>query len=67
LTATDLFNHVYATGDRLVLQTCIANHGQASWGRLFIIAQPVTHHTLPIASYQPIPAYHATSFVAMAH
>ena len=51
LTAVDLFNRVYAPGDRLVLQTCIANQGEVSWGRMFIIAVPVStgcppHHDI---------------------
>lgn len=42
MSATTLFNHVYAPGHRLVLQTCIEAQGNTSWGRLFIIAEPVT-------------------------
>jgi hypothetical protein len=40
ISATDLFYDVYAHDDQLVLQTCIDNEGNASWGRLFITAQP---------------------------
>jgi hypothetical protein len=40
LTASDLFNHIYKTPGRLVLQTCIKANGNSSWGRLFIIAEP---------------------------
>jgi hypothetical protein len=40
LTATDLFYRIYAQKDRLVLQTCIEANGDASWGRLFVIAVP---------------------------
>lgn len=41
LSAVDVFNQVYAPGDRLVLQTCIALGDKPSWGRLFIIATPL--------------------------
>lgn len=40
LTASDLFNRIYAPGSRLVFQTCIARDGQSSWGRIFIVAEP---------------------------
>jgi hypothetical protein len=40
LSATDLFYRVYGQEDALVLQTCIENEGELSWGRLFIIAEP---------------------------
>ena len=42
LTAVDLFYQTYGVKDNLVLQTCIAKGDQLSWGRLFIIATPVT-------------------------
>lgn len=42
LTAVDLFYQTYGVKDTLVLQTCIANGAEISWGRLFIIANPVT-------------------------
>ena len=41
LSANDLFNRVYTTPDVVVFQTCIANNGDASWGRLFITAERV--------------------------
>jgi hypothetical protein len=40
LTAGELFAKVYGAGNRLVLQTCIAAHGDPSWGRMFIIGRP---------------------------
>jgi hypothetical protein len=40
LSATDLFYHVYRSDGRLVLQTCIEDNGNPSWGRLFILAEP---------------------------
>ncbi len=42
LTAAKLFTRVYGPGKRLVFQTCIDANGDASWGRLFIIAAPAT-------------------------
>jgi hypothetical protein len=41
LTAADLFRRIYAQEDRLVFQTCIEAYGDTSWGRLFVIAEPV--------------------------
>jgi len=38
LTATDVFKQTYGNKGALVLQTCISKNGDASWGRLFIIA-----------------------------
>jgi hypothetical protein len=43
LTVTELFTEVYAPGRPvLVLQTCIEEGGNLSWGRLFVTAVPVT-------------------------
>jgi hypothetical protein len=43
LDVADLFNKIYAAKPgQLVLQTCIASGGNPSWGRLFVIATPVT-------------------------
>lgn len=41
LSVVEMFNHVYAGGDRLVFQTCIEANGDLSWGRLFVTAYPV--------------------------
>ena len=38
LTATELFYHVYANENIVVLQTCIEAEGIDSWGRLFVSA-----------------------------
>ncbi len=61
LSASDLFNRIYAPGNRLVFQTCIDAHGDPSWGRMFIIASPAnrqvrsvveqTSHLLEFASF----------------
>lgn len=40
ITATDMFQRAYVGGHRLVFQTCIAAEGNASWGRLFVVAMP---------------------------
>jgi hypothetical protein len=50
LTATDLFKRVYARENRLIFQTCIAAEGNDSWGRLFVIAEPIQQATLPVVS-----------------
>lgn len=49
LSANQLFNRVYGPGGRLVFQTCIEAFGDASWGRIFIIAEPVTDQVITIA------------------
>lgn len=41
LTAGQLFEQVYTGDPHLVMQTCIADGNEDSWGRLFIIAEPV--------------------------
>lgn len=42
LTATELFDRTYGQQEHLlVLQTCIAKGEEDSWGRLFVIAEPV--------------------------
>lgn len=40
VSASRLFSDVYGEPGRVVLQTCIFAAGDASWGRLFIIAEP---------------------------
>ena len=46
LTAEQLFNQVYRGEFHLTLQTCIENEGNESWGRLFIIAVPISEKLL---------------------
>lgn len=41
LTATKLFEKIYKGDPHLVLQTCIAAEDELSWGRLFIVAEPL--------------------------
>ncbi len=38
LSVSDVFYATYGKSGALVLQTCISNNGNASWGRLFVIA-----------------------------
>ncbi len=45
-TAEQLFNNVYRGEYHLTLQTCIENNGNASWGRLFIVATPVENESI---------------------
>jgi hypothetical protein len=40
LSAGDMFTRAYVGGQRLVFQTCIEAYGNASWGRLFVVALP---------------------------
>jgi len=41
ISVETLFYSVYAQAGKLILQTCIDANGNSSWGRLFIIAEPV--------------------------
>ena len=41
LTASDVFRNVYNRPGAVVFQTCIEANGNPSWGRLFIIAEPI--------------------------
>jgi len=41
LSAADLFYEIYGVDDRVVLQTCIKRNGVQTWGRLFVITEPV--------------------------
>ena len=42
VSAQTLFLRTYGRGGVLILQTCIENSGDPSWGRLFVIAEPIT-------------------------
>jgi hypothetical protein len=44
ISNSDLFYQIYGQGDRVVFQTCITANGNTSWGRLFVIATPVSQH-----------------------
>lgn len=41
LSATQMFKEVYTGEEHLTLQTCIQVGSEDSWGRLFIIAEPI--------------------------
>ena len=43
LSATEMFERAYAGKYHVTFQTCIKAHGDASWGRLFILAMPEVH------------------------
>jgi hypothetical protein len=43
-SAEDVFRKVYMGDRHVTLQTCIAENGEASWGRLFVIAIPLTQY-----------------------
>jgi hypothetical protein len=45
LSVEELFSRIYAQGNILVLQTCISTDKIPSWGRIFVLAQPVKHLT----------------------
>jgi len=42
ISAHQLSQHIYGREGHLILQTCIENDGNLEWGRLFVIAEPVT-------------------------
>jgi len=48
LSSTDLFMQTYALEGVLVLQTCLEKNGVDSWGRIFVIAQPVENSILDL-------------------
>ncbi len=41
LTAAQMFNRAYSGTQHVTFQTCIAAQGNFSWGRLFVIAEPL--------------------------
>jgi hypothetical protein len=43
-SAEDVFRQVYMGDHHLTLQTCIAENGESSWGRLFVIAIPFAQY-----------------------
>jgi hypothetical protein len=40
LSANQMFNRVYTGSRHITFQTCIKENGDASWGRLFVVATP---------------------------
>lgn len=53
LSAEGLFYKIYGQGNTLVLQTCISTEQVSSWGRIFVIAQPVEHLTPTLDQFNP--------------
>jgi hypothetical protein len=51
LTVGEMFDRAYQGDRHLTLQTCIAAHGNASWGRLFVIASPSSVYLSSTHSY----------------
>ena len=41
LTHEELFQRIYTTPGQLVLQTCFEANGDPSWGRMFVVAEPI--------------------------
>ena len=42
LSAAEMFTKVYTGQYHVTLQTCIARDGISSWGRYFVIAEPIS-------------------------
>ena len=47
LSVSTVFDRIYASGNRLVFQTCIQADGEPSWGRIFITAFPLHLESSP--------------------
>lgn len=43
ISAHQLSQAIYGQAGHLILQTCIENEGDQEWGRLFVIAEPVSN------------------------
>jgi len=41
-SASEVFKHIYTGNHHLILQTCIEKGNIKEWGRLFIVAEPVS-------------------------
>lgn len=67
VSSAGLFDQIYAKGDQVVFQTCIDANGNPSWGRLFVIATPVSDQITDQLISSDIPAgdHHARRKVAM--
>ena len=48
LSSTDLFMETYALEGALIFQTCLEKDGIDSWGRIFVIAEPVEDSILDL-------------------
>jgi len=54
ISAETLFYRTYGLGNVLVFQTCISTNQVSSWGRLFVLAQPMENMTLSVAQVVPL-------------
>jgi hypothetical protein len=52
ITSSELFRRIYTKPGQLIFQTCIEKNGESSWGRVFIIANPVETIQLTVPSIQ---------------
>lgn len=41
ISSSALFQQIYTTKGQVVFQTCIEAFGDPSWGRIFVIAEPI--------------------------
>jgi hypothetical protein len=53
ISNAELFSQIYGAGNRVVFQTCINANGNASWGRLFVIAAPMAASIKAAAAANP--------------
>jgi hypothetical protein len=51
-SAEEVFRQVYTGDYHVTFQTCIANGDELSWGRLFVIAIPLTQYFTSAQSAQ---------------
>jgi hypothetical protein len=51
LSAEALFGKVYQGSRHITFQTCIAQDGDSSWGRLFVLAEPEQPYSFVIQPY----------------
>lgn len=54
ISAETLFYRTYGLGNVLIFQTCISTNQVSSWGRLFVMAQPMETMTLSVAQVIPL-------------
>lgn len=52
ISAEELFRRVYRGERHVTFQTCIEGNGNSSWGRLFVLAQPMAAWTPPVEALE---------------
>jgi hypothetical protein len=62
LSSSDLFHQTYGLGNVLILQTCISKGSEPSWGRLFIIAEPVRFLPIRLVDARKLSHHFAPEF-----